>query len=132
VSGESCLAATKGHGEPAGGDPGDVVVAGRGRRRGRDQRAGILEEHVEEVLVNAGDLALRERVDGHAVQPPGQRLGSGGQGVMAGGAGDDETARPCIAVEFGLDGVEQVGDVLVLIDADRRGPGDKQRRVSGN
>lgn len=71
--------------EPAAAHPRGVLGARRGRLGLlRNQGFGIAGEGLEEALVNAIDLALRQWPQAHRVQPPGERLGGQGEGILTG------------------------------------------------
>ncbi len=60
----------------------------------------------------------------------GQRRACSRQHGISRGAGEQVAAGPQVAVQLGLDGVQQLGNMLELVYADRLGrPGREQRRV---
>jgi hypothetical protein len=103
----------------------DLVAAIR--PGGRQLQSGA-EEGVDEALRPARDLPLGERPEGDDLHPAGERLGDPGQEEEVGRAGEQEAARPAVAVDLRLDRQEEVRDALDLVQGDRAGKTGQEPR----
>ena len=108
-------------GQTASADAVDVAgTRGGGGGGPADSPLGVGAQRLEQVLPNACDLALGKGPDGQRMQPPGQCLGGGRQGILPGRAGDHGgPGEAALTVQPGLERIQDVGHPLVLVDANR-------------
>jgi hypothetical protein len=84
-----------------------------------DEGRRIDEREVEEVLVDTVELTLGERHDFEQLDASGERLGAARHCPERCRAGEQPAAVVVTSVQFSLDGLQQLGHVLVLVDANR-------------
>src|SRR6202041_433512 len=81
-------------------------------------------------FVHLADLALGQRKHGDDVDTSGERLPGFRQGPVPGRTGENVPAGPEIPVELSLDGIQQLGDMLILVNQDRLVGLDEPARVA--
>ena len=96
-------------------------------------RLDTIEKAVNEgFATDAVDLRLREGKDFDDIYPAGECGAGVRECGVVGGSGEDEPTRAQIAVELRLDGVEELGDVLILVDQYRAFASDESTRVGAH
>ncbi len=80
---------------------------------------GVSERKIEEVLVDTVEFTLGERHDFDQLDASGERLGATRHRPERRRAGEAPTAVVVLSVQFSLDRLQQLGHVLVFIDANR-------------
>src|SRR5262245_36339237 len=94
----------------------DVGAAGRGRWF----RQGVGEDGINEGLCPACDLTLRQRKEGEHLHAPDQRICDPGHRQHVRRTREQEAPGPSPTVHCGLDGEEQLGHPLDLVDHGER------------
>ena len=83
-----------------------------------DKRSRVGERQVEEVLAGAVNLTLGERHDFEQLDASGECLGAARHRPERRRASEEPTAVVVPPVQFRLDRLQQLGHMLVLVDAD--------------
>ena len=89
----------------------------------------IAERAIDESLFRALDLPLGQRPERHDFDPAGKRLGERGQHHDVRRAGEQEAPGRTVAIDRGLDGAEEPGCALHLVEHDR--PGERVDEATG-
>jgi hypothetical protein len=100
--------------EPTDHDPLEVVPAAQ--LRGVTDARAVREQRVHEPVGRAGDLSLRERPEFDDLHPSGQGVRKRAQCENPRRAGQQEPAWGGVEIDCHLDGLQQVGCELNLID----------------